>query len=86
MIVPLTERETADRLLLYDADLRKLPRISRAEHSNHWEHVSENKLLDEEALLMLRFPDDCITTQTDRIHNPFEWLLYGKWNNGLVVR
>lgn len=35
-------------------------------------------MLDESAIDMYLWADDCITTRTDREHAPFEWLVYGE--------
>lgn len=43
-------------------------------------------MLDKEAKTFLQRPNDFVTTQTDRIHNPLEWLIYGRGDSLIAVR
>jgi hypothetical protein len=56
----------------------------------HWNayktYALDNNMLDEDAKLFFQRPNDFITTQTDRIHNPLEWLIYGRPDSFIVVR
>lgn len=74
-------------LLLCDAELRKLPSLSeRAHWAMYNNYALANGMLDDEAKLFFKRPNDFITTRTDRIHGLLEWLMYGRQDNFIVVR
>ncbi|KAK0635394.1 hypothetical protein B0T17DRAFT_39984 [Bombardia bombarda] len=69
------------RMLHQDYFIRhKLPRISREEHENLFLNIKTNNTLDEEARNYLYYPDDFITTRTERIYSPIESLIFGEGN------
>ncbi|KAL1876585.1 hypothetical protein VTK73DRAFT_9249 [Phialemonium thermophilum] len=71
------------QFLFYEAKLSKLPRMSRAEHSNMYRSVKENGMLDEEARRHLKYQDEFISTRTDHIDAPINWI-YERWSQGIV--
>lgn len=75
------------KLMLYDKELRNLPKVSRPEHRNLWDHIHGEEILDEDGRIILLYPDDCVTTsRRDRVHVIFELLLYGKLRSWLAGR
>ncbi|KAI1466479.1 uncharacterized protein F4812DRAFT_465730 [Daldinia caldariorum] len=65
-------------LLQFDKEMQKLPTISHREHTAFYEHVKDYHTLDEAAYKFLFSNEDFTTTTTDRVHQYFEALIYGK--------
>ena len=80
----------AATLLLFDKDLRALPRISRSEHHSWWDALrggnTGEPILDKDQRLFLSKREDFISTRIERSNYPLDWLIYGRLGPSLAVR